>query len=400
MRIAFAAWSDRRAGGVETYIEAVLVQLAGLGHQVALWHETGEPAARERIALPTSTTTRVLTEPAQALELAEHWRADAVFIQGLHSVELEAALLRLPTAAFVAHNYAGTCISGTRAWSTPVVRPCHREFGPLCLAHYLPHGCGGRSTVSMLRLYRREKLRQETLRAAAAIVTLSSHMRDVFLQHGFDQERVIHVPYGTPPAAATVPAPPHADDVIRLIVVGRLERLKGVHLLIDALPGIQLASGRDVNLVVLGDGRARESLQRQAARRMADNSRVSVSFAGWTSAEDRDRHMRESDVLVLPSAWPEPLGIVGIEAIRQGLPVVAFDVGGVRDWLIDGLNGRLVTSDPPNAAALSRAVCEWIASNRGAAPRAVHIARDCPTPETHARGLVAVAMRLSASMSV
>lgn len=398
MRIAFATWSDRRAGGVESYIEAVLPQLAGLGHEVALWHETWEPSARERTELPAGTPTQILRDPDQALALAESWRADAIFIQGLHSVALEAALLGRPTTAFVAHNYAGTCISGTRAWSVPVGRPCHREFGALCLAHYLPHGCGGLSPVTMVRQYRRELARQEILRASA-IVTLSSHMREVFLQHGFDHQRVIHVPYGPAGAPVEPRASSHDGDAVRLMVVARLERLKGVHLLMDALVTVQRTCGRDVHLVVVGDGRASRQLQRQAARHTADNPRIHVSFVGWITPEDRDRRMLESDVLIMPSVWPEPLGIVGMEAARLGLPVVAFDVGGVRDWLIDGVNGRLVPGDPPTADALARVLCEWLAvaartSVRATAQDDVH----APTPETHARGLIDVAQHLRARM--
>jgi glycosyltransferase involved in cell wall biosynthesis len=45
---------------------------------------------------------------------------------------------------------------------------------------------------------------------------------------------------------------------------------------------------------------------------------------------------------MVPSVWPEPMGLAGIEAMRFGLPVVAFDAGGISDWLTDGENGFLV----------------------------------------------------------
>jgi glycosyltransferase involved in cell wall biosynthesis len=46
---------------------------------------------------------------------------------------------------------------------------------------------------------------------------------------------------------------------------------------------------------------------------------------------------------VLSSVWPEPFGAVGLEAMRYGVPVVAFDAGGIREWLISAYNGYLVS---------------------------------------------------------
>ena len=47
-------------------------------------------------------------------------------------------------------------------------------------------------------------------------------------------------------------------------------------------------------------------------------------------------------MVVVPSTWPEPFGMVGIEAMAYGKPVIAFDVGGISEWLKDGETGFLV----------------------------------------------------------
>jgi glycosyltransferase involved in cell wall biosynthesis len=57
---------------------------------------------------------------------------------------------------------------------------------------------------------------------------------------------------------------------------------------------------------------------------------------------------------VFPSLWPETLGIVGIEALSRGVPVVASDLGGVREWCVDGETGVVVP--PKDPEAISRAV--------------------------------------------
>ena len=49
-----------------------------------------------------------------------------------------------------------------------------------------------------------------------------------------------------------------------------------------------------------------------------------------------------SSTSLMPSLWPEPFGLSGLDAAALGRPSIAFDVGGIREWLADGVNGRLV----------------------------------------------------------
>jgi glycosyltransferase involved in cell wall biosynthesis len=85
---------------------------------------------------------------------------------------------------------------------------------------------------------------------------------------------------------------------------------------------------------------------------------VALEIHPWLSPLQRDEVMRSGTILVLPSTWPEPFGLVGLEAARLGVPTVAFDVGGVREWLIPSRTGLLATAPSPEslAAAMSDAV--------------------------------------------
>ena len=387
MRIGVVTWSSRRAGGVETYLESIAAALAQSGHDVSLWAETDTPGDRPPMRLPAGIARFDLAHDLQA---AFDWAPDVLLVNGLNDTALEGQLLRARPSVFVAHNFYGTCISGTKAWAFPIDRPCHREFGWPCLLHYFPHRCGGLSPITMVRLYARERNRLAALDSAGAIVTLSTYMRDEYVRHGLPPARVTCVPFGPEPGPAPAPRSTRTSNAPRsLLSIGRLERLKGIHLLLDALPLVHEALGQPLSLTIIGDGPERPDLERRAAG-ISRGDGVAVTFAGWVSPDERDRRLGDADLLVVPSTWPEPFGLVGLEAARAGVPAAAFDVGGIRDWLIDGQTGALAPGDPPTAAGLAAAIvtCVHDESRRatlGAAARAAAARR---SPKEHAAGLV------------
>jgi glycosyltransferase involved in cell wall biosynthesis len=65
-----------------------------------------------------------------------------------------------------------------------------------------------------------------------------------------------------------------------------------------------------------------------------------INFAGWHSSPER--FFAAADIFAFSSRWQEPFGLTGIEAFTYGVPVVAFDVGGVTEWLHNRENGLLV----------------------------------------------------------
>jgi glycosyltransferase involved in cell wall biosynthesis len=67
-----------------------------------------------------------------------------------------------------------------------------------------------------------------------------------------------------------------------------------------------------------------------------------IKFKGFVPQEELKSYYRECSVVAISSVWPEPIATIGLEVMRYGLPVVAFDAGGIKDWLIDEHNGYLV----------------------------------------------------------
>lgn len=121
-------------------------------------------------------------------------------------------------------------------------------------------------------------------------------------------------------------------------------REKGLDLLFDALARLT----GEWTCTVVGEGIASVKARSQARERgLADR----VTFAGWLNDGALADAFDQASVVVVPSRWPEPFGIVGIEAMAHGRPVVAFRVGGVPDWLDDGVTGWAVA--PGDVAAFA-----------------------------------------------
>ena len=381
MRIAVVNWSRRRVGGVETYLSTIIPELSRAGHEIAFWHEVDEPVERAEIGLPDNAPAWCVSAMGaeRALAVLLDWRPDVIYAHKLSDPDLERKVLGLAPSVFFAHDYNGTCISGTKTFKYPIVQPCNRRFGWQCLAHYFPHRCGGLSPITMFKLYGVQSKRLENLRHYDAIVTHSDHMLSELIKHGLSPKSAYNFPYYVPSAqtngkpqhvsslfeprtsltaeAATRQSEPpetRATNELNLLFSGRMEYLKGGHVFVEALPLVADALALPLHVTFAGDGRERPSLQRRAERIRSDQ--LNIEFVGWVERRRIETLLGNCDLLVVPSLWPEPFGLVGPEAGHFGVPVAAFDVGGIHDWLLDGVNGYLASGSPPTSQGLAGAI--------------------------------------------
>ena len=371
-------WSSRRVGGAESYVEAVIAELARLGHDIALWHEVDRPVARPLMALPPGVPTwdAAALGLSTAVAALREWEPDVTLTHGVLDASTHAPVMAVGPSVYFAHTYYGTCISGQKTWKT-LPMPCSRPLGRGCLAHYYPHRCGGLSPVTMVRDYVHQRTVLEVLRGYDQIVVASDHMRTEYIAHGFDAARVRTAPYfirpaegealrddpSQDPSSKALHASAFAQRTFELLFIGRMDVLKGGALLLDALVIASAALKAHLRLTFIGDGPERGRWQeRSAAVVAASAGDVGIEFTGWLERPEIDRRLRASQLLVLPSVWPEPFGLVGLEAGLQGIPAAAFSVGGIPQWLHDGVNGSLAAERRPSAAGLANAIARALAS--------------------------------------
>jgi glycosyltransferase involved in cell wall biosynthesis len=347
MRILIAIDGFGDAGGVQTYLDAVVPVLAARHHQSAVVHlSSGAFHQSNGLAAALSISPISVAERGVDGALAEirRWAPDVCFSHNMRDLDLERRLMDVSPVVKFMHGYFGTCVGGQKMRRFPVVAPCDRTFGPACLALYLPCGCGQRDPAAMLRQYFWASRQHSLLTAYAAIVVASAHMKHEFVRHGVAAERVHVTPLFAPLQRDAVSPPASAT----VAFCGRMTRLKGGHLLIEAAAMAARALGRPVALSMIGDGPQRAEWEQLASR-----LGVRARFTGWLTGETLWAELGGATLLAMPSTWPEPFGLSGLEAGALGVPAIAFDVGGVREWLRPGENGYLVPGDPPCASALA-----------------------------------------------
>jgi glycosyltransferase involved in cell wall biosynthesis len=276
------------------------------------------------------------------------WAPDVCFSHNVNDLTLEQALLdSFPVVKFM-HGYFGTCVGGQKMHAFPAPVPCERAFGPACLALYLPRHCCRWDPSTLVTYWRWTSAQHKLLASYRTIVVASQHMRAEFERNGVDAGRIVVNPlFSTILPCREVLAAPSEPTVIFL---GRMTSLKGGDLLIDAIDIARRRLGRPIHLVMAGDGPRRSEWEARAAR-----LQVTCTFPGWLAPEARQAWLARASVAALPSTWPEPFGLVGLEAAAVGVPTVAFDVGGISEWLRHDVNGVAVPG-PPSAASFGEAL--------------------------------------------
>jgi glycosyltransferase involved in cell wall biosynthesis len=231
-----------------------------------------------------------------------------------------------------------------------IVSPAARAISALLRVPYVQY-LHGREVVV------RPWLSRFGIRGAAAVVAVSRYTAELALAQGARRECLHRIPPGVD---VVEPEGMTRSERPTVVSVARLEqRYKGHDVLIRAM-GLVRSRLPDVQLVVVGDGYMRPAyLSLARALGLGDT----VEFAGSVSNEERNRILERAHVFAMPSRLPadgggEGFGIAYLEAGLRRLPVVAGNVAGALDAVVDGETGLLV--DPTDHIAVAEAIWELL----------------------------------------
>jgi glycosyltransferase involved in cell wall biosynthesis len=182
----------------------------------------------------------------------------------------------------------------------------------------------------------------------------------------FPQSRIAVVPHGVAPAPPDKFPETAPDGWLRVLYVGRIERRKGLDLLLQALVPLFDEYPAVVLEIVGAPVPEEKAYTAQIARLyeglVARGHAERVIFHGYVDEAELSRHYAACDVFVVPSRF-ESFGLIAIEAMRFGKPVIAARVGGLAEIVEPGLSGELFT--PDSAESLRDALRGLLADTAG-----------------------------------
>jgi glycosyltransferase involved in cell wall biosynthesis len=321
------------------------------------------------------------------LSLFRRLRPDVVHLHRVNRVSyapvLAARLLGIPTVLSV-YDYWLLC-PGMVLYKASAPAACPGYHGPWC------RNCPG-SGAGRLSSLLRGPLFGFFLRRIDAFHALSASSRDILVRYGVPAGRVLVAPVPPPPSAAPdVPVKPG-----RILFSGWIEPRKGAEIVLRAMPEVFKAFP-EAELVLIGGESDPAYAGRVRALAAAPGLAGRVHFKGKVPAAEAAAYLRSAEVVVVAEQWENMSPIVLIEAMAQGKPAVAGDIGGISEFIQDGLTGLLVKYDSPQAYAA--ALCAVLAGREKAAAMgnaAAARARELCDPGKIAAGLKGLYSRLAA----
>ena len=323
-------------GGVEQYLLSAARLLERHGCDNIILYRRDHPNTIQDSRWPAyllEETGQPVSHTVEAIVRAE--RPDVAYVHHTSSPEVvQAVSSLLPTVAYV-HGFQAVC-PGLAKYFRRGDTVCQRPFGWGCVPmHYLRRCSAARHPATLYRLMRRTARLKRAYLSVPRILVATDYIKSLLIQNGFDPRRIsLLPPHFFPDGASAEFEPPRNPHIV--LFAGRLEIEKGLSYLLRALSQIHAPT----RLVVAGDGTRRPDYEELARNLHLFDQ---VHFAGWLSQADMEEAYQDCSLLAMPSICPESFGRTGIEALAHGRPVVAFDVGGISDWLRDGANGLLVT---------------------------------------------------------
>jgi len=341
MNILFINTTGGYFGGVEQNIALAAKGLTLLGH--TCYFACKEESGVEQEQFDALFVQTFLVGETPLAEIVRTIEVDVFYVHKWESIGEVLAVQGSKRIVRMIHDHDLYCPRRHKyyAFSRKI---CTHRCGLICYADlaFLERGEKGIRFVSI----RKKLLEMRKNKKVDTLLVGSRYMQGELVRNGFDPSH-IHI---LPPCVQSYPQKNQSFPLEpSILFVGQLIKGKGVDILLEAYALLLQKTGLSIPLHIIGRGN-----EEQALHALVQDApyKALVEFHGWVAHDDIAHMYDNCSVAVIPSRWPEPFGMVGVEAMLRQRPVVGSEVGGIPDWLKDGQNGFLF---PPNDA---QALCE------------------------------------------
>ncbi|MFD5844334.1 glycosyltransferase [Streptomyces chartreusis] len=338
-------YASAQPSGENKVVDQEAELLRSAGHQVELFERRSDDIAGRSLLGKAALPFLVPWNPAVRTELAARLRAERPDVVHVHNVFplLSPAVLAacadagVPAVATL-HNYTQVCPPGTLQRDG---RPCTECVGSAAPLPAVRHGCYRDSRLATVPLAVSMSVnRRRWWSGVERFLCISAAQRDVLVRAGMPAERLV-VKHNFVPD----PDDRRSGAGEHVLYLGRLAEAKGVRLLMTAWDELAAAGGVGVPLVIAGTGPLEQEVTAWAA------GRDDVRYAGLYDTAECRKAIARSVAVVAPSTWLEAFGLVVVEAMAAGVPVVAAGHGAFVELVEDGVTGLLHRPGEPESLA-------------------------------------------------
>lgn len=355
-------------GGSEKYLLDICTAQEEAGHQIVLISSEKEsitiPGRKEYFLKSSYGLRSSLKIWSQYREIIRTENPDVINLHNTHAFISPFLIKKLcllkPTVKFV-HDAKFFCPHLGRKVIATTGELCHYPVGMHCFNRKgcYPFHLHGGGVFNNLHKFFLVSYELRISRLLEKILVGSQYMYHELVRNGFMPKKIRTIPCYTDKAYDV--RGPQAEKGL-ILCVGRFDGVKGIPQFIEALNYLKELQWC---AEIIGDGPFIGETKEKINQFGLENR---IKLLGRLSSDEVDRFYQRCSMVVMPSMIPESFGLVGIEAMTFSRPVVAFDAGGIREWLRDGETGFMV--ERGNIKGLAHRISyllndEWLARKMG-----------------------------------
>lgn len=354
-------------GGVERFINRLTVNLRQRGLSVGLaFQERMKKADDEFVTdglfeipgLSDFTYDKISEIENRIEDCVKTFQPDIVHLHSIRNPFAIKKFISLKPTVWFCHDYYFTCLRQPPDRFSKFFGQAE-NFNPdfFCYLLALLDGQLSLNPVEAYRRIKNKQFEQQSFLGIKKITVDSEYVKKTLINCSFFGDLIEILP-STIESLPPLPSPiPNQGNVL---FVGRLEREKGILVFLESLLLLKTA---DFKVKIAGAGRCEEQVKTFIRTHSFSGQ---VEFLGYQKSDSLPALYSWADLVAVPSIWPEPFGMTGIEAMSYARPVVGFNVGGTSEWLKDNENGLFAKYNDPKDLVLK---IDWLLANKDKSER-------------------------------